>query len=134
VAESLGALIRPIKSISLTEGRVADRVAEAPRRVNSANQIHFGHPNLAPGAMEAPETVITRRRRHAITCITALLAGSRLTTIQSPITYYLHASKVPKRVFTTPNSIGISSGYQTLGRIVEQQASEVRKILKAIGA
>jgi hypothetical protein len=48
--------------------------------------IESFNPDPAPGAVEAPETVITRRRRHAITCITALLAGSRLTTVQSLIT------------------------------------------------
>jgi hypothetical protein len=96
--------------------------------------IESFNPDPVPGAVEAPETVITRRQRYAITCITALLAGSRLTTVQSLIAYDLPASKVPKRVFTTLNSIGISSSYRTLGRIVEQQASEVRKILKAIGA
>src|SRR5437773_1817472 len=80
--------------------------------------IESFNPDPAPGAAEAPETIITRRRRHAITCITTLLAGSRLTTVQSLITYYLYASRVPKQVFTILNSIGISSSYRTLGRIV----------------
>jgi hypothetical protein len=43
-------------------------------------------------------------------------------------------AKFQSEFFTTLNSIGISSSYRTLGRIVEQQASEVRKILKAISA
>jgi hypothetical protein len=92
-------------------------------------------PGPAPGAADAPETIIARRRRHAITCFTALLAGpGRLTAVQSFITYYLYSSRVPKRVFTILNSIGISSSHKTLSHIVDQQASEVRKILKAIGA
>src|SRR5205814_9882155 len=39
-----------------------------------------------------------------------------------------------KQVSTILNSIGISSSYRTLSRIVEQQGSKVGQILKAIGA
>ena len=83
--------------------------------------------------MESPQTALSRRSRHAITSITALLAGSSLTTIQTFITYYLYASRVPKRVFTILNALGISSSYRTLTRIVEQ-ANEVKRILKGIAA
>src|SRR5579859_5899419 len=87
-----------------------------------------------PGAVESLQTAINRRRRRAITSITALLAGSSLTTVQCFVTYYLYASRVPMRVFTTLNSLGISSSYATLSRIVEQQADEDKRILNGIGA
>ena len=76
----------------------------------------------APGVVGAPETTISRRRRLAVTSITTLLSGRSLSTVQSIITYYLYASRVPKRVFTILNNLGISSSYRTLIRIIEQQA------------
>lgn len=96
--------------------------------------IESFNPDPAPGAVEAPETTISRRRRLAITSITTLLSGRSLSTVQSIITYYLYASRVPKRVFTILNSLGISNSYSTLIRTVEQQADEAKKILKGIAA
>ena len=92
------------------------------------------NPDPSPEAVESPQAAIRRRRRRALTSITALLAGSSLTTVQTFVTYYLYASRVPKRVFTILNSLGISSSYTTLMRIVDQQANEVRRILKGIAA
>ena len=92
------------------------------------------NPDLSPEAVESRQTAIRRRRRRALTSITALLAGSSLTTVQTFVTYYLYASRVPKRVFNILNSLGISSSYTTLMRIVDQQAKEVRRILKGVAA
>ena len=62
----------------------------------------------------------------------AQLRSRRINVMQGVLTYYLYASKVPKRVITILNRFGITVSYQSLQLALESIASSQLAALKEV--
>jgi len=87
--------------------------------------------------LNSQEPKLTDEKKIRIAIIIVQLAfahNPRQSFISGMLVLYLYACKVPKRVINFLNHVGLSTSHQTIINTVSAAASQVRQLLKKIGA
>jgi len=76
-----------------------------------------------------------RRWRHIVVAVSTLsqLRTRRINVVQGILTYFLYASRVPKRVITVLNHLGLTVSYSSLKSALDSNAKSLRDDLKSRG-
>jgi hypothetical protein len=75
-----------------------------------------------------------RKRRHIVMALAAIasLSNQQFNIVQGIISYYLFASRAPKRLMSIFNHLGVSSSYNSLQTALQSNAKALTTILKKL--
>lgn len=81
---------------------------------------------------EIPDTSASAQIRKIVIALSILLSAGSLNFVHSFFSYYLYASRMEVRIIIILNHIGISMSRSHVGRILEQQANQIRQTLRRL--